>query len=66
MSPDPDRDPKRTRKTSSEGMPTEGAFGPKDEKVELNKKLTFEQVQLTPGKPGPSKMETGENTRQES
>eukprot|EP00973_Karenia_brevis_P093268 12416523-Karenia_brevis.AAC.1 len=41
MSPNPDRETKRTRKNSNEGMPTEGVFGPA--KVEPNKKLTFDQ-----------------------
>eukprot|EP00973_Karenia_brevis_P005406 738301-Karenia_brevis.AAC.1 len=51
MSPNLDREPNRTRKNSIEGMPTEGIFGPTKEKVDPNKKLTFEQVELTPGKP---------------
>eukprot|EP00973_Karenia_brevis_P036062 4974320-Karenia_brevis.AAC.1 len=51
-SPDPDRNPERTRKNSAEGIPAEGVLT--FQGANVSKKLPFEQIQLTPGKPGPS------------
>eukprot|EP00973_Karenia_brevis_P070812 9843836-Karenia_brevis.AAC.1 len=53
MSPMQDRDPKRTKKNAQAEMPTGGMFGPADKGIAPNK-LSFDQVPMTPGKPGPS------------